>query len=191
MLNMKKSLTAKQLSSSLTQSSLGQPTQAEVQTQRKNKNSSLAYKTYKSQKQQLDDCLSRMNELLVDGQEINKTDFNKAKELVKSTNRVSLNLQDHIPGPGFDSEGIEEDQTTRFELSLAMLTKCKELVELLQQLFTLSMIKHPTEFDHKKNMKQGHSMYAPIYRLKALTLNNIGCTFMKQNKVSEAYEYLR
>ena len=34
-------------------------------------------------------------------------------------------------------------------------------------------------------------MYAPIYRLKALTLNNIGCTFMKQNKVSESYEYLR
>lgn len=34
-------------------------------------------------------------------------------------------------------------------------------------------------------------MYAPIYRLKALTLNNIGCTFMKQNKVSEAFEYLK
>ncbi len=53
------------------------------------------------------------------------------------------------------------------------------------------MIKHPSEFDHKKNMKHGHSMYAPIYRLKALTLNNIGCTFMKQNKVSEAFEYLK
>ena len=34
-------------------------------------------------------------------------------------------------------------------------------------------------------------MYAPIYRLKALTLNNMGCTYLKQNKINESYEYLK
>ena len=34
-------------------------------------------------------------------------------------------------------------------------------------------------------------MFAPIYRLKALTLNNMGCMYMKQNKITEAYEYLK
>ena len=34
-------------------------------------------------------------------------------------------------------------------------------------------------------------MFAPIYRLKALTLNNMGCTYMKENKPSEALEYLK
>ena len=78
-----------------------------------------------------------------------------------------------------------------FDLSLALLTKCKEVAELLQQLFTLALIKHPQQFDERRTIAKGCSLFAPIYRLKALTLNNMGCTFLKQNRVSEAYEYLR
>jgi len=33
-------------------------------------------------------------------------------------------------------------------------------------------------------------MYAPVYRLKALTLNNMGCTLMKENRPQEALDYL-
>jgi hypothetical protein len=51
------------------------------------------------------------------------------------------------------------------------------------------LIKKPDEFNAKK--KEGTSMYAPIYRLKALTLNNMGCTYMKENKPQEALEYLK
>lgn len=34
-------------------------------------------------------------------------------------------------------------------------------------------------------------MYAPLYRLKALTLNNIGCTYMKTQNYEEALDLLR
>lgn len=91
----------------------------------------------------------------MEGKEISRTEFHSAKDLIKQTNRVSLNLQDSAPSVNqSQEEGLQtdEDHATRFELSLAMLTKCKEIVELLQQLFTLSMIKHPSEFDQKKNM---------------------------------------
>ena len=74
-----------------------------------------------------------------------------------------------------------------------MLTKCKEIVEVLQHLYTLTMIKSPSNFNqHHQELSNGlTTMYAPIYRLKALTLNNMGCTFMKQHKVAEAMEYLK
>jgi hypothetical protein len=42
-----------------------------------------------------------------------------------------------------------------------------------------------------QNRQASTSLFSPIYRLKALTLNNMGCTYMKENKVHEALDYLR
>jgi len=41
-----------------------------------------------------------------------------------------------------------------------------------------------------RGLDENKSIYAPVYRLKALTLNNMGCTLMKENRPGEALEYL-
>jgi len=60
--------------------------------------------------------------------------FMIARVLIKSTNQIALSMQESITDAS-DEQG--------FDLSLALLTKCKEINEVLQQLFTLSLIKHP------------------------------------------------
>ncbi|CDW71543.1 tpr domain containing protein [Stylonychia lemnae] len=166
---------------------------------RKQSNSNSILSHYKKQKQILDECLNNLNQYLLESREIPTADFNQAKEIIKQTNRVSLNIQDsnqkindqpHDSSKSGLNSSIEQlDQ--RCDLSLALLTKCKEIVELMQQLFTLSLIKRPQEVAQSKNVTNGSSLYSPIYRLKALTLNNMGCTYLKQNKIGEAYEYLK
>ena len=79
----------------------------------------------------------------------------------------------------------------KYDMSLALLTKCKELVDVLQNLYTLAMVKCPESFNPQRNVKEGLSMFAPVYRLRALTLNNMGCTYLKQNRVTEAFEHLK
>ena len=114
---------------------------------------------YREHKQKIETFMEEVNANLKENREISKDTFLRAKITIK--------------------EAVDSSKDLSVQCNLALLTKCKEFVDQLQQLFTLALIKHPEEYSQAKGGSGGESMmYTPIYKLKGLVLNNIGCSLV-------------